>query len=129
MTAITINVISFALSAFALCLAVFAKCRLERENKELLKRLKAHEESRHDQQFFAEMTNNLANSCMRYVDLCYNLTKDGYVFKIVDRKDRCEVIKTTVDGNTPCIIKEFTDPDQDYNRLCAEELVEKLNEK
>ena len=125
----TINLIAFALSAFALCLAFFVKRGLLRENKELLKRLKAHEESRHDQQFFAEMTNNLANSCMRYVDLCYNLTKDGYVFKIVDRKDRCEVIKTTVDGNTPCIIKEFTDPDQDYNRLCAEELVEKLNEK
>ena len=125
----TINLIAFALSAFALWLAVFVNRRLERENKELLKQLKAHEQSRHEQQFFAEMTKNLANTCMRYIDLCYNLTKGGYVFKIVDRKDRCEVIKTTVDENTPCIIKEFTDPDQDYNRLCAEELVEKLNEK
>ena len=129
MTALALNIVAFALSAFALCLAVFVNRRLVRENKELLKQLKAHEESRHDQQFLAEMTNNLANSYMRYVDLCYNLTKGGYVFKIVDRKDRCEVIKTTADENTPCIIKEFTDPDQDYNRLCAEELVEKLNEK
>ena len=128
MIPLTINLIAFALSVFALCLAVFAKHGLVRENKELLKELKAYEKSRHEQQFLAEMTNSLANSCMRYVDLCYNLTKGGYVFKIVDRKDRCEVIKTTVDGNTPCIIKEFTDPDQDYNRLCAEELVEKLNE-
>ena len=126
---LTINLIVFALSAFALWLAVFVNRRLVKENKELLKQLKTHEQSRHEQQFLAEMTNNLANSCMRYVDLCYNLTKDGYVFKIVDRKDRCEVIKTTVDENTSCIIKEFNDPDQDYNRLCAEELVEKLNEK
>ena len=66
---------------------------------------------------------------MRYVNLCYNLTKGGYVFKIADWKDRCAVIKTTADENTSCIIKEFTDSDQDYNRLCAEELVEKLNEK
>lgn len=126
---LTINLIAFALSAFALWLAVFVNRRLVKQNKKLLKQLKAHEQSRHEQQFFAEMTNNLANSCMRYVDLCYNLTKDGYVFKIVDRKDRCEVIKTTVDENTPCIIKEFTDPDQDFNRREAEELVEKLNEK
>ena len=124
-----INLIAFALSVFALCLAVFAKRGLVRENKELLKQLKAYEKSRHEQQFLAEMTNNLANTCMRYMNLCYNETKDGYVFKIVDRKDRCEVIKTTADGTTSCIIKEFTDPDQDYNRLCAEELVEKLNEK
>ena len=119
MTASIINLIVFALSAFAMCLAVFVNRRLVRENKELLKQLK----------FFAEMTNNLANTCMRYVKLCYNETKDGYVFKIADWKDRCAVIKTTVDENTSCIIKEFTDLDQDYNRLCAEELVEKLNEK
>ena len=126
---LVINLIAFALSVFALCLAVFAKRGLVRDNKELLRKLKAHEQSRHEQQFFAEMTNNLANTCMRYVNLCYNETKDGYVFKIADWKDRCAVIKTTADGTTSCIIKEFTDPDQDYNRLCAEELVEKLNEK
>ena len=129
MTASTINLIAFALSAFAFGIAGFVNRRLVKQNKKLLKQLKAHEQSRHEQQFFAEMTNNLANTCMRYVNLCYNLTKGGYVFKIVDRKDRCEVIKTTADGTTSCIIKEFTDPDQDYNRLCAEELVEKLNEK
>ena len=129
MTASTINLIAFVLSAFAMCLAVFVTRRLARQNKRLLKQLKAHEQSRHEQQCFAEMTNNLANSCMRYMDLCYNLTKGGYVFKIVDRKDRCEVVKTTADETTACIIKEFNDPDQDYNRLCAEELVEKLNEK
>ena len=129
MTHLIINLIAFAFIAFALCLAVFVNRRLERENKELLKQLKAHEESRHEQQFFAEMTKNLANTCMRYMKLCYNETKDGYVFKIVDRKDRCVVIKTTVDENTSCIIKEFNDLDQGYNRLCAEELVEKLNEK
>ena len=129
MTALTINLIAFALSAFAFGIAGFVNRRLVKQNKKLLKQLKAHEQSRHEQQFLAEMTNNLANTCMRYMNLCYNETKDGYVFKIVDRKDRCEVIKTTADGTTSCIIKEFTDPDQDYNRLCAEELVEKLNEK
>lgn len=124
-----INLIAFAVSAIALILAVVVNRRLVRENKELLKKLKAHEESRHEQQLFAEMTSNLANTCMRYVNLCYNETKDGYVFKIVDRKDRCAVIKTSVDENTSCIIKEFNDPDQDFNRREAEELVEKLNEK
>ena len=124
-----INLIAFALSAVALWLAVFVNGKLMKQNKELLKQLKAHEQSLHEQQFFAEMTNDLANTCMRYVDLCYNETKDGYVFKIADWEDRCAVIKTTVDETTFCIIKEFTDPDQDYNRLCAEELVEKLNEK
>ena len=124
-----INLIVFALSAFALWLAVFVNRKLVKQNKKLLKQLKVHEESRHDQHFFAEMTTNLANTCMRYMNLCYNETKDGYVFKIVDRKDRCAVIKTNVDENTSCIIKEFNDPDQDFNRLCAEELVEKLNEK
>lgn len=128
MTASIINLIAFVLSASALCLAVFAKRGLVRENKELLKQLKAYEKSRHDLQFFAEMTNDIANTCMRYMKLCYNETKDGYVFKIVDREDRCEVIKTTADETTSCIIKEFNDPDQNYNRLCAEELVEKLNE-
>ena len=129
MIPLTFNLIAFALSAFALCLAVVAKRGLARQNKRLLKQLKAHEQSRHEQQFFAEMTNNLANTCMRYMNLCYNETKGGYVFKIADWKDRCAVIKTTADGTTSCIIKEFNDPDQDYNRLCAEELVEKLNEK
>lgn len=92
MTASIINLIAFVLSAFAFGLAVFVNRRLVRDNKELLKQLKAHEKSRHDQQFLAEMTTNVANTCMRYVDLCYNLTKGGYVFKIVDRKDRCAVL-------------------------------------
>lgn len=126
---LTINLIAFALSAVALWLAVFVNRKLVKHNKKLLKKLKAHEQSLHEQQFFAEMTNKLANTCMRYVNLCYNETKDGYVFKIADWKDRCAVIKTTADETTSCIIKEFNDPDQDYNRLCAEELVEKLYEK
>lgn len=129
MTASTITLIAFALSAVAMWFAGFVNRRLLKQNKKLLKQLKAHEESRCGQQLLAEMTNNLANSCMRYIDLCYNQTKDGYVFKIAEWKDRCAVIKTTVDETTSCIIKEFNDSDQDYNRLCAEELVEKLNEK
>ena len=124
-----INLIAFALSAVALWLAVVANRKLVKQNKELLKQLKSHEQSRHEQQFFAEMANNLAKTCMRYLNLCYNETKDGCVFKITDWKDRCAVIKTTVDETTSCIIKEFNDPDQDFNRREAEELVEKLNEK
>ena len=87
-----INLIAFALSAFALWLAVFVNRKLVKQNKKLLKQLKAHEDTRRDQQFFAEMTTNLANTCMRYMNLCYNETKDGYVFKIVDSKDRCAVL-------------------------------------
>ena len=92
MIPLIINLIVFALSAFALWLAVFVNRRLVKQNKKLLRQLKAHEQSRHDQQFFAEMTNNIANTCMRYMNLCYNETKDGYVFKIADCKDRCAVL-------------------------------------
>lgn len=57
-------------------------------------------------------------------------TKADYFVGLIDNKDIC-VYRHTINGRyafRQCI-KVFTDPDQDFNRREAEELVEKLNEK
>ena len=117
MTAIIINAISFALSAFALCLAVCAKRGLVRENKELTEQLRI---TLLDNNVLRDLYNKRNELCTstdatkcRYETIA---TQYGFVV--------CKFI-----GKECCIIKEFNDSDQDYNRLCAEELVEKLNEK
>lgn len=119
-----INLIAFALSAFALWLAVFVNRKLVKQNKELLGTLKESESN------FMYARNRI----MSYQALCNLIPDPDYVrrygteyFKI-DKSDRwVSVVK--VYENRRCIVKIFDDPDQDYNRLCAEELVEKLNEK
>lgn len=124
MTLIIGNLIAFALSAFALCLAVVVNRRLVKQNKELKGRLKESESN------FMYVRNIM----MSYQSLCNLIPDPDYVrrygteyFKI-DKSDRwVSVVK--VYENRRCIVKTFDDPDQDYNRLCAEELVEKLNEK
>ena len=124
MTHLIIYLIAFALSAFALLLAVVAKRGLVKQNKELLKQLKESESN------FMYVRNRIRS----YQALCNLIPDPDYVrrygteyFKI-DKSDRwVSVVK--VYENRRCIVKTFNDPDQDYNRLCAEELVEKLNEK
>lgn len=117
MTHLTINLIAFALSAFALWLAVCAKCRLVRENKELTEQLRIALLDNAVLRDFYNKRNELCTSTdatkCRFETIA---TQYGFVV--------CKFISKEY-----CIIKEFTDPDQDYNRLCAEELVEKLNEK
>lgn len=117
MIPLTINLIAFALSVFAFGLAVFAKCRLMIENKELAEQLRI---ALLDNAVLRDLYNKRNELCTsidatkcRYETIA---TQYGFVVcKFIDKEY--------------CIIKTFTDPDQDYNRLCAEELVEKLNEK
>lgn len=101
---LTINLIAFVLSAFAFVLSVFVNRRLVRENKELLSSLKRYVEADHSTK--AEYSINEWSTTLSVIR---TITVDGYIHQTV--------------------IKCFTGPDQDYNRLCAEELVEKLNEK
>ena len=112
-----INLIAFALSVFAFGLAVFVNRRLVRENKELTEQLRI---ALLDNDVLRDFYNKRDELCTsidatkcRYETIA---TQYGFVVcKFIDKEY--------------CIIKTFTDLDQDYNRLCAEELVEKLNEK
>ena len=124
MTASTITLIAFALSVFALWLVVFVNRKLVKQNKELLGRLKESESN------FMYVRNRMRS----YQSLCNLIPDADYVrrygteyFKIDKSDSWVSVVK--VYENRRCIVKTFNDPDQDYNRLCAEELVEKLNEK
>ena len=113
----TINLIAFALSVFAFGLAVFAKRGLLRENKELTEQLRIALLDNDALRDFYNKRNELCTSIdatkCRFETIA---TQYGFVVcKFIDKEY--------------CIIKTFTDPDQDYNRLCAEELVKKLNEK
>lgn len=117
MISLIINLIAFALSAFVLCLAVCAKRGLVRENKELTEQLRI---ALLDNAVLRDLYNKRNELCTstdatkcRFETIA---TQYGFVVcKFIDKEY--------------CIIKEFNDPDQDYNRLCAEELVEKLNER
>lgn len=104
MIPLTISLIAFALSAVALWLAVAVNRRLVRQNKELLASLKRYVEADHSLK-----AKYIINEWSTPLSVIRTITVDGYIHQTV--------------------IKCFTDPDQDYNRLCAEELVEKLNEK
>lgn len=59
------------------------------------------------------------------VTLCCFSAKDSFIIKSTSHG--IAVFKKIADKD--CVIKEFTDPDQDFNRRQAEELIEKLNEK
>lgn len=129
MIPLTINLIAFALSAFALCLAFFVNRRLVRENKELLGRLNLLQEELKTVQIAKDRYYKSRDEALRFKSLCLDFTTTSYKFYCVNTEDGCMVIKARENEKIFCIIKEFTDSDQDYNRLCAEELVEKLNEK
>ena len=129
MTHLIINLIAFALSAFAFVLAVVAKRGLARQNKELLGRLNLLQEELKTVQIAKDRYYKSRDEALRFKSLCLDYTTTSYKFYCVNTEDGCMVIKARENEKIFCIIKEFTDPDQDYNRLCAEELVEKLNEK
>lgn len=114
---LTINLIAFALSAFALWLAVVAKRGLARENKELTEQLRI---ALLDNAVLRDLYN-------KRNELCTSIDATKCRFETVATQYGFVVCKFI--DKEYCIIKTFTDPDQDYNRLCAEELVEKLNEK
>lgn len=104
MTHLTIDLIAFALSAVALWLAVAKNRRLVKQNEWQLASLKRYVKAAHSTK--AEYS---INEWSAPLSVIRTITEDGYIHQTV--------------------IKCFTDPDEDFNRLCAEELVEKLNEK
>ena len=112
-----INLIAFALSAFALCLAVFAKRGLVKQNKELTEQLRI---ALLDNAVLRDLYN-------KRNELCTSIDATKCRFETIATQYGFVVCKFM--GKEYCIIKTFTDPDQDFNRREAEELVEKLNEK
>lgn len=100
-----INLIAFAVSAFALILAVVVNRRLIKRNKELKEKID------------------------RYIKADNCTTPSYFVNKTTDGRIGVER-SCLIDGYIhSTVIKLFTDHDQDYNRREAEELVKKLNEK
>lgn len=116
---LTINLIAFVLSAFALCLAVVVNRRLVKQNKELLERI--------------EHLDSLLASNKRTTQILLNLcveTRPNFIKYTVEECLKCGYINVCKEvGEVSSVIKCFAYPDQDYNRLCAEELVEMLNAK
>lgn len=113
----TITLIAFALSAFAMCLAVFVNRRLVKQNKELTEQLR-----------IALLDNAvLRDFYNKRNELCTSIDATKCRFETISTQYGFVVCKFI--DKEYCIIKTFTDPDQNYNRLCAEELVEKLNER
>lgn len=124
MTPLTINLIAFALSVFALILAVVVNRRLIKQNKELKKQLS---DCIDDKDSFCREAQSYYKQLDRLCLLCDSA--NGCSYKIEADEDTEAVAVYKVMCGEECLIKLFTEPDQDFNRLCAEELVEHLNEK
>ena len=117
MMLIIVNAIAFALSAFAFGLSVFLSRSLVKENKELTEQLRI---ALLDNAVLRDLYN-------KRNELCTSTDATKCRFETIATQYGFVVCKFI--GKEYCIIKTFTNPDQDHNRLCAEELVEKLNEK
>lgn len=112
-----INLIAFALSVFAMWFAFFVNLRLVKQNKELTEQLR-----------IALLDNDVLRDLYnKRNELCTSIDATKCRFETIATQYGFVVCKFI--DKEYCIIKTFTDPDQNYNRLCAEELVEKLNEK
>lgn len=114
---LTINLIAFVLSAFAFVLAVFVNRRLVKQNKELTEQLR-----------IALLDNDVLRDLYnKRNELCTSIDATKCRFETIATQYGFVVCKFI--DEEYCIIKTFTDSDQDFNRREAEELVEKLNEK
>lgn len=116
---LTINLIAFALSAIALWLAVVVNRRLIKRNKE------QQEQIEHLDSLLASNK----RTTQRLLNLCAE-TQPNFIKYTVEENSKYGYINVCKEvGELSSVIKCFADPDQDYNRREAEELVEKLNEK
>ena len=98
-----LNLIAFAVSAFALILAVVV-------NRRHIKQIKV-----------------LKEKIDRYIKADNCTTPSYFVNKTTDGRIGVER-SCLIDGYIhSTVIKLFTDPDQDYSRRCAEELLDMLN--
>ena len=105
MTHLTIDLIAFAVSAFALILAVVVNRRAIKQIKELKEKIGRYIKADNctTPSYFVNKT---TDGCIGVERSCLI---DGYIHSTV--------------------IKLFTDSDQDFNQRCAEELLEILNSK
>lgn len=111
-----LNLIAFAVSAFALILAVVVNRRLIKRNKELIKQIE-HRDS---------LLASNKRTTQILLNLCTETHPDSIEYTIEESKyGYVNVCKRA--GGVSGVIKCFTDSDQDFNRREAEELVEKLN--
>lgn len=117
MMLIIVNAISFALSAFALWLAVFVNRKLVKQNKELT-------------DYNNYLTMKIDQQCAEF-DILHEIEPLRYQSRYISETNVGVVAIWEKDNYIMrvVLIKLFTDLDQDYNRREAEELVEKLNEK
>lgn len=114
--------IPFIISLTGLALSIIAYLLASRQNKKLAKELRKEKDYSyalwHDHLEVLKERREL-------VTLCCFTAKDSFTIK--NTAHGVTVCKRL--GNVECVIKEFADPDQDFNRQQAEELIEKLNEK
>lgn len=115
MIALTISLTAFALSVIAWLLAT-------KQNKKLAKELK--KEKDYSNALWRDHLKVLKERTELDILCCFT-AKDSFITK--STATGIAVCKRL--GNVACVIKEFADPDQDFNQRQAEELVEKLREK
>ena len=110
-----LNLIAFAVSAFALILAVVVNRRLVKRNKELT-----------DYNNFLIM--KIDQQCAEF-DILREIEPLQYQIRYISETNVGVVAIWKKDNYIMrvVLIKLFTDPDQDYNRRCAEELLDMLN--
>lgn len=118
MIPLTINLIAFALSAFALILAVMVNRRLVKRNKELIKQIE-HRES---------LLASNKRTTQILLNLCAETRPDSIEYIIEESKYGYVNVCKRV-GCVSSVIKCFTGSDQEFNKMEAEELVDKLNDK
>lgn len=63
----------------------------------------------------------------RFNDIVTSILNNRVVYQVYCNKDYCDVVVSY--GNYKLPIKRFASNDHEYNRICAEELVELLNQK
>lgn len=61
-----------------------------------------------------------------FVNVIKSTKNQTAVYQVFDYEDMCDVVINC--GKGFITIKRFNSDDQDYNRICAEELVELLNQ-
>lgn len=96
-----------------------------RQNRKLVNSLK--NQTAYSDNLFRDLI-RLEEERRKYAELC-SIAPDAFGEYFTIEKSDKSVIVCKRFKDKYCTIKEFADPDQDFNRREAEELVEKLNEK
>lgn len=115
---LTISLIALALSIVTWALARRLIRKMADRNKELKEQVKKLSEALMlKNEILADVISSATECTPERITY---VAKDSFSTAVV-------VLKKA--GGKECVIKLFTDDDYEYNRMCAEELVEKLNER